>query len=115
MDQIFIRLYMDEDVSAIASKMLAARGFEVITTQQAGKLGTSDADQLAYATEQGMSLLTHNRADFEALARQYAASGTHHAGLLIAVRRPPRELVARVLRILNQTTADEMINQIRLL
>ena len=36
---------------------------------------TSDANQLAYAVSQRKTLLTHNRADFEALAQTYFATG----------------------------------------
>jgi hypothetical protein len=55
----------------------------------------------------------HNRADFEALAREYFAAGQAHAGIIIAIRRSPHELASRLLMILNQVTADEIRNQIR--
>ncbi|HEX7176023.1 MAG TPA: DUF5615 family PIN-like protein [Pyrinomonadaceae bacterium] len=111
--RLFIELYADEDVSVLAADLLRARGFSVITTRAAGQLGQSDASQLAYAVEHGKTFLTHNRADFEALARQYFATGKIHSGIIIAVRRPPRELVQRLLIVLNQITADEMVNQLR--
>ena len=59
------------------------------------------------------ALLTHNRADFEALHGTYHAAGQHHAGIIIAVRHPPYEIVRRLLLILNQVTADEMDDQLR--
>jgi hypothetical protein len=60
-------------------------------------------------------LLTHNRADFEALHRAYIEGGRHHAGILIAVRHPAYEIVRRLLLILNAVTADEMRDQVRYL
>jgi hypothetical protein len=69
--------------------------------------------QLAYAISQQQTFLTHNRADFEALARTYLAAGQSHYGIIIAVRHPPYEIVRRLLRILNQVTADEMQDQLR--
>jgi hypothetical protein len=57
--------------------------------------------------------LTHNRADFEALARQYFLTGQRHFGIVIAVRRSPYDIVQRLWTILNQVTADEMENQLR--
>ncbi|MDT4898774.1 MAG: hypothetical protein QOH25_3851 [Acidobacteriota bacterium] len=93
--------------------LVRARGFVASTTREAGQLGRSDAEQLEYAMSQRKTLLTHNRADFEALARQYFLTGQRHFGIVIAVRRPPSEIVQRLLAILNQVTADEMENQLR--
>jgi len=57
--------------------------------------------------------LIHNRVDFEALAQEHRAAGQSHAGIVIAVRRPPYELAKRILVVLNAVTADEMHNQMR--
>lgn len=85
------------------------------TTREAGQLGRSDIKQLEYAVSQRKTLLTHNRADFEWLARQYFLTGQRHFGIIIAVRRPPYEIAQRLWTILNQVTADEMENQLRYL
>lgn len=69
--------------------------------------------QLAFAAERKRVLLTHNRVDFEQLAAQYFEQNKTHHGIIIAVRRLPNEMTQRLLEILNYTTADEMINQIR--
>jgi predicted nuclease of predicted toxin-antitoxin system len=115
LSRLFIELYLDEDVSVLVADLLRARGFGAITTQEAGRLGSNDTEQLRYAVSHSLAFLTHNRADFESLARQYFIAGQTHYGILIAVRRPPRELVKRLLAILNQVTADELENQIRYL
>ena len=113
MSKLFIELYLDEDVNVVVADLLRARGFITITTRAVGQLGKSDADQLAYAVSQKMTLLTHNRVDFERLAKQHFALGKTHHGIIIAVRRPPNDIARRLLLILNQTTADEMQNQLR--
>jgi predicted nuclease of predicted toxin-antitoxin system len=110
---IFIELYLDEDVSVLVADLVRARGFTAITTREAGRLHASDADQLAYAISQRKTFLTHNRADFEALAQTYFATSQTHYGIVIAVRRPPYEIVRRLSLILNQVTADEIQNQLR--
>ena len=69
--------------------------------------------QLLYAVSQQKTLLTHNRADFEALAQAYYAAGQTHYGIILATRRPPHEIVQRLLLILNHVTADEMHDQVR--
>jgi predicted nuclease of predicted toxin-antitoxin system len=111
--RLFIELYLDEDVSVLIADLLRARGFIAITTQEAGRTGQSDAAQLEYAVSQSKVLLTHNRVDYENLARQYFSLGQTYNGIIIAVRRPPLEILKRLLVILNQVTADEMVNQLR--
>lgn len=113
MNRLFIELYLDEDVDVLVAELVRARGFRAVTTQQAGLLGSVDEAQLTYATDQQMTLLTHNRVDFESLARRYYMMKQTHGGIIIAVRRSPYEIVKRLLVILNDVTADEMRNQIR--
>jgi len=113
MSHLFIELYLDEDVDVLIAQLIRARGFVVITTQEAGQLRNSDAEQLAYAVSQHKTLLSHNRVHFEALAQTYIAAGQPHDGIIVAVRHPPREIARRLLRILNSVTAEEMQNQVR--
>lgn len=96
----------------VAAAILHARGFDVVTTRDAGHLGRSDADQLVFAADAGRLLLSHNRADFERLHRQWSELGRSHAGIVIARRRSPSELAARVGRLLSRLTAEEMKNQV---
>ena len=46
MNRLFIDLYLDEDVNVVVSDLARARGFRVATTQDAGQIGKSDAEQL---------------------------------------------------------------------
>ena len=108
MSELFLRLYLDEDVSTLLAALLQSRGYEVLTTRDAGRLGSSDAEQLAFAADQGRTIVTHNRPDYDALATDYIAGGQHHAGIICAVRRPVPELARRLLQILDTVTADEM-------
>jgi len=112
-NHLFIELYLDEDVSSLVADPISGRCFDVVTTRAAGNLGNSDAAQLEYAISQNRTLLTHNRADFEALAQAYFAAGKAHSGIIIAVRHPPHEIVRRLLLIMNHVTADEMKDQVR--
>jgi predicted nuclease of predicted toxin-antitoxin system len=113
MSKLFIELYLDEDVDVLVADLIKARGFVAITTTEAGNKRKDDSEQLAYATENELTLLTHNRVDFEALAQEYFVDGKTHYGIIIAVRRTPQELTQRLLVILNNVTADEIVNQIR--
>ena len=113
MIRLFIDLYLDEDVNVLIADLVRARGFRVTTTQAAGQKATTDANQLAFATSQGKAILTHNRVHFEALAQRYFEEKKTHSGIIIAVRRPPKELSRRILVLLDTLTADEIENQIR--
>lgn len=112
-EQLFVSLYLDEDVHIRVAQLIRSRGFSAMTTLEAGRLTSDDPAQLAYAAEHGMAIMTHNRTDFEDLAVEYFKAQRTHGGIIIAHRRTPRELADRVLRILNDTTADEMRNQLR--
>ena len=113
MSPIFIELYLDEDVDVLIVELLRGRGFSVTATREAGQLGCTDAEQLAYAAREQKTLVTHNRAHFEALAREYLDEGRPHSGIILAGRNPPYEILRRLLLILNHVTADEMKDQVR--
>ncbi len=113
MSGVFIELYLHEDVNALVRNLPHARGFDAMTTTQAGQAGRTDAQQLAYAPAHRRTLVTHNRVHFESLALEYFTTGQKHSGIIIAVQRPPQQIVQRLLVILNQVAADEMENQLR--
>jgi kynurenine formamidase len=110
---LYLDLYLDEDVDVLVAKLVRARGFDAATTQESDQIGNTDQQQLNYATEHHKTLLTHNRVDFENLARDYVLNGRSHHGIIIAVRRSPYDLVGRLLTILNTVAADEIENQVR--
>ncbi len=59
-----MKLYLDENIPVVLCTGLAAHGVDSLTTQQAGNLGLSDVQQLAFATTEGRALVTFNRKDF---------------------------------------------------
>ncbi len=113
MNRLFIELYLDEDVHVGIADLLRARGFSVSTARDESQLAKSDEEQLAFAVSRRKTFMTHNRHDFEILARDYVNAGKTHYGIILAVRHPPYKIVQRLLRILNHVTADEIHNQIR--
>lgn len=111
-DPIFIKFYLDEDVDVLIASLVSPQGFQVTTTNEAGRKGQSDPEQLEYAIGLQSAIVTHNRIDFEELAQEYFASGKNHYGIVIAVQRQPRDIAKRLLDVLDNFTADEMRNQI---
>lgn len=106
------RLYLDEDVDPLLARILAQRGFDVLTTQDAGQRSATDAEQLAFAARTGRALLTHNVAHFAALARQCDQAGWEHHGIILSEQLPLRELLARTLRLLHRYGGEALRNQI---
>jgi predicted nuclease of predicted toxin-antitoxin system len=110
---LFIRLYLDEDVSVFLAQLLRPHGFEVPTTREAKNLGCSDTAQLQFATARQPAILTHNRCDFEQLHEAALRDQQPHTGILIASRRASDfELARRIMTVLDTFTAEEVTNQL---
>jgi hypothetical protein len=93
------RLFFDEHIDLkLVSLLQPDERFDVLTTQAAGRANRalSDESQLMYATEDGRAIFTHNIKDFVPLARQWAAAGRHHSGILWSEAASARELAARL-------------------
>jgi predicted nuclease of predicted toxin-antitoxin system len=112
-NELFVALYLDEDIDVLLADLLRSREYDVLTTQEAGQIRKSDPEQLAFAVSQGRAIVTHNRDDFAELARAYAEAGQEHFGIILAIRRSPYDIARRLMVILDQVTADEMQNQLR--
>lgn len=52
-----LRLYLDEDVDPLLARILAGRGYDVLTTQETRRASSTDVDQLAFATLEHRALL----------------------------------------------------------
>ena len=76
-----VRLYTDESVPVAIAAGLQRRAVTAISARDAGNLGLSDEEQLAYATAHQLVLFTHD-ADFLQLARQQAGSSEGHGGII---------------------------------
>ncbi len=110
---LFIRLYLDEDVSVFVAQLLRSHGFEVLTTNDAQDLGSSNVAQLRYATTHRLTLLTHNRVDYELLHAEALRKQQPPAGILIANRRASDfDIARRIMTLLNRFTAEEVVNQL---
>ena len=108
----WIEIYLDEDVDPLLGKLIKARGYSYKTTPEADMIGSTDAAQLALASKEARTIITHNRAHFEQLAADYFVSGRTHWGIVIAVRRLPHLLARRLLAVLGSTSREAMKNQL---
>lgn len=112
MNKLFIELYLDENVPVLVAKILRARGFSVLTVNDAGTRGASDPDQLDFAVERGLAIVSMNRVDFELLAIEYFQTGREHFGIFLIADNSPQNMAQRLNVFLDTYTADEMMNQV---
>lgn len=106
------RLFLDEDVPEAVAVGLRLRGYDVLTTRQAGRRGLTDAQQLDYAHSQGRLLFTHNIADFAKLHVEYVRKGREHSGILLARQLPIGFTVKAMLKFLSSSKAKDVGNQL---
>jgi predicted nuclease of predicted toxin-antitoxin system len=115
---LFIRLYLDEDFHPDLAAAIRQHGHDCQNAAEAGMLGATDEDQLAFAAAQGRCIVSFNVGDFAELAKEWANAGRAHAGIVVTQqvsRRHFGALLQRLLNLLNTTTADEMANTFRYL
>jgi predicted nuclease of predicted toxin-antitoxin system len=112
-ETLFVRLYLDRHIMGRLAIDLRGRGFDVLTTEEAGKDTASDEEQLAFASADRRAVFTFNIRDFAPLHEQWKLSARHHAGITVSQQLGGRQyglLLQRALRLLNHFTAEEMTN-----
>ena len=112
MSRLFIAFYLDENVDISVAPMVRAAGLECVTARDAHMLRQPDEAHLAHAADAGFAVVTLDRGDYLALHAQFAASGRHHAGIVIAFARPARRLADDLIEFADRWTADEVAGQV---
>jgi predicted nuclease of predicted toxin-antitoxin system len=113
LEALFVRLYFDRHIMNRLAVDLRGRGFDVLTTQEAGKDTASDEEQLAFATVENRAILTFNIRDFGPLHEQWQEAGRPHAGIIVSQQLGSRQyglLLQRMLRFLNHFIGEEMVS-----
>ena len=107
-----IRFYADQHYPAPVSAGLRRRGIDVLTAQEASLCGTSDVDQLAFATGLGR-ILTSFDSDFLALHR----SGVSHTGIVWcpATKYGIGALIQMLVLLHSVVDASEMVDRVEYL
>jgi len=111
-NRLFIHLFFDENVDVLVAKILRARGYYVLTTDEAKRKGASDSAQIEFAVANEMAIATMNRGDFEELAKHYFDKGRTHFGIFLIGDNSPQQIALRLGDFLDRLTADEMIDQL---
>ncbi|MFC2172410.1 DUF5615 family PIN-like protein [Acidobacteriota bacterium] len=82
-----MKIYLDEDLSPEIARALRKKGIDAISAHDAGNTGLTDAEQLAFAAQEGRCLVTRNARHFILLARSAVRQHESHAGILICSPR----------------------------
>ncbi len=104
------RLYLDEDVHSAVATGLKRRGFNVLTTIEAGCSGTADDEQFAFAAAEGRVLVTFNRGDFARLHGEYLDQGRKHAGIVVSRQAPPGQVVRAIAKLVGARDVSDFVN-----
>ena len=105
------KIYLDEDVYAAVALGLRRRGFDVLTTFEAGRRSSSDGDQLRFASAEGRVLVTFNRGDFARLHAKCVASGDRHSGIIVSRQASIGSVVKALAKLLGAADAAGLANR----
>ncbi|GJL67213.1 MAG: hypothetical protein NPIRA05_21840 [Nitrospirales bacterium] len=107
-----LKVYLDEDVHHLIAHALILRGWETHTTIEAGLSGTSDLQQIQFATKNSYAIISYNSSDFPRLHYEILNTGNHHSGIIVATQDNPRNNVKALLSLLNTFSAEDLVDQL---
>lgn len=82
-----MKLLLDEHYADAIAQQLRAGGHDVVTVSEAGLKQTADETLLQIAATAERVLLTNNARDFSTIARNWAAAGRAHFGIVLTSDR----------------------------
>ncbi|HLG71889.1 MAG TPA: DUF5615 family PIN-like protein [Chloroflexota bacterium] len=111
------RLYPDENVLPELAQLLRAKGYDVVSAHERGALHIDDNRQLELACAEERTILSYNYTDFLDRAREWAADGRSHFGIVISYRQQySRERLGELVRVvesmLQSLTAEGLLNAV---
>ncbi|MEE9170464.1 MAG: DUF5615 family PIN-like protein [bacterium] len=106
-----VKFYTDEQVPSAIVKGLRLRGVDVVSAKEAGKLGATDEDHIAFAMEKKRVIFTQD-VDFLRLH----AKSVSHGGIVYAHQRTPIGEAIRGLTLIYQVLEyEDMKNHLEFL
>ncbi len=106
-------LYADEQFPRQVVELLRSLEHDVLTVQEAGNVGLSDEEVLAFATNQNRAVLTLNRRDFFRLHRL----NPKHSGIVACVDDSDRPRMAKHINqaiLESETLTNQLIRVYRI-
>lgn len=93
-----VMFFLDEDVSADLANLLRSYGHFVTDVHDEQREGIPDPRQLLFASDRGLTIITHNRRDFLLLHDTWLTwshewrTNHRHSGILMVDQLPPAAL-----------------------
>lgn len=106
------RVYLDEDVHTFIADALRLRGWEALTTAEAGRRGATDPDQITFATARGYAILTYNVRDFPRLHYELLTAGQAHSGIIVGSQDAPRRQLRALFNLLSIASAEDLASNL---
>jgi hypothetical protein len=110
-----IRLYFDHNANPRFARDLRLEGFDAVAAIELGHERLEDEQHLRWAVAHRRTLFTYDKGDFSIIADAWMTRGDEHAGIILA-KAPPAisygETLRRLLRLLDEITAEEMVNRV---
>jgi len=102
-----MRYFLDEDLSDVAAQIARNLGLDACSVHEVNRRELDDFEQLDYAASHQMIMVTRNRDDYQALTREYYASGKAHCGVLIVPRGLPNNRPDRIAHALKRWAEEK--------
>jgi hypothetical protein len=107
-----IKVYLDEDVHNLIAEALRLRGWDALTTVEAGNRRADDIDQIRYASQRGYCILTYNVKDYPRLHHEIMSAGDQHAGIIVATQDRPSSNAKTLLKLTSTFSAEDFVDQL---
>jgi len=107
-----IKVYLDEDVHHLIAHALVLRGWNALTTVEAGRAGSNDFQQIQFAATNGYVIISYNSSDFPRLHYEIMDAGNHHGGIIVATQENPWANARALLSLLSTFSADDFVDQL---
>ncbi|MCB0208215.1 MAG: DUF5615 family PIN-like protein [Anaerolineae bacterium] len=108
-----VKILLDEDVWVGLAEALRENGYDAISVRALNRMGFSDEEQMAFATADNRTILTHNIQDFAPMVADYFERGIPNSGVIVARQFDKGTLLRRTLTLLKSVTSEEMANTLR--
>ena len=109
------KLLLDEHIWAYLAKILREQGFDVVHVNEVDLVATPDEKIMEYAARKHMAIVTFNIKHYIPLSIQYFEDGKEHYGVVVSKEISHGELKRRVTALLENVTAEELMNAVRFL
>ncbi|NOH03813.1 MAG: DUF5615 family PIN-like protein [Chloroflexi bacterium] len=105
------KLHLDEDASRTALyKALTSSGHDVTRTPNEWiNKGAKDEEQLQKASDHGRAIFSFNTKDFLRIAQHVST----HKGIIVSKRKPFSIVLKALMRFFNESSTEEMEDQVR--